>query len=170
MYDVRVLHPTLLQAGLRLGIERWPSRTRNSARNFLLALEVGAGDYAKLSLSRCCYARRPGKPRVRLWGLSVRRDAKRTCPRLAPPPPAPLQEYCSQYMPREEVAAVLRCAHSRLAPYLNAFTGWRLPATVLPCLGCMHGGAMRTPLEPPCARRHAGPTGTAASQGPGQAG
>lgn len=40
------------------------------------------------------------------------------------PPPLPaLQEFCSWYMPPEEVAAVLRCARSRLAPYLNAVTG-----------------------------------------------
>lgn len=52
---------SLKAAGLRLGIERWPFRTRSSARNFLLGLEEHCGHYMPreevTAVLRCARAR-----------------------------------------------------------------------------------------------------------------
>lgn len=51
---------------------------------------------------------------IERWPYRIRSSARTFLLRL--------EEFCSWYMPPEEVAAVLRCARSRLAPYLNAVT------------------------------------------------
>lgn len=60
----RRCHPPPLQAGLRLGIERWPYRIRSSARTFLLRLEARGSSHAAqlVSAARCALPETPAQP------------------------------------------------------------------------------------------------------------